>query len=307
MTQSRKYPAGKQLLILLGIYLLTFVMEGVYYTLIPRWMFGLSYSEFLKADFSIPAYRNCMKLLILLDCLIMYLMPAVLSIALTRQKLTDWLQRATAIRPVLLIVLLTGIILPPVDDYLHGFSTSLMSPEQLNILQLNFDVQKDILHNDSAMDFILSLIVFVVAPAICKIFFFIGVLQPVLIKLMPKLPWVGIFIASIIFAGSYFQLYALFATFVFSYIIGSIYYMTRNIWLPVAVGGVSFSIWLVYYCLYDKGVINSNPFVPMTSSPIPAIIALAAIIALLWFIRKRSPKPEVVDELSEEVGSIGVK
>jgi membrane protease YdiL (CAAX protease family) len=151
----------------------------------------------------------------------------------------------------------------------------------------------------------LDLLLFALVPAIARECFFRGVLQQVLTRMMPRAPWIAIIITAVIFGASYFQWQWFVPMILVGILFGAIYYLTENLWLSI-LGDFIFSStnWVQSY-FYQRGWSNEDPIHPSATAWYTALISLILTIALLWYFRKRIPKPVMKIAYQEDIESIG--
>lgn len=81
-------------------------------------------------------------------------------------------------------------------------------------------------------DYILSLLVIALAPAIIEEVFFRGAMQNILVGWTKKV-WIGIIITSLIFSAIHGSYFGLLPRFALGIILGWIYYKSKNLWLNI--------------------------------------------------------------------------
>ena len=125
-------------------------------------------------------------------------------------------------------------------------------------------------------------------PAIAEEMFFRGALQKALQRLT-NTPWISILISSIVFGllhGTFFKLLPIFTL---GLLLGTIYYLTRNLWYTIAIHFLNnaFAVLSVYYADRShilKKLASDDINVPLYA----AIVSLAITIFIIYTIKRKS-------------------
>jgi len=140
----------------------------------------------------------------------------------------------------------------------------------------------------SFRDYIFSLIIIALLPAIFEEMFFRGALQPVIISIT-KNSFAGIFITSILFSAIHMSFYGFLPRLALGLIIGYVYYLSKNLWLSSITHFLYNALGVTQlYALSRQGLLTPNG---MTDDSFPVYYALIAAIALyiiFIFFKKES-------------------
>lgn len=140
----------------------------------------------------------------------------------------------------------------------------------------------------SAGALMINIIIMALLPALGEELFFRGSLQKALLRLSNR-PWLAILISSLIFAllhGTFFKIIPIFTL---GIMLGTVYYITRNLWYNVLIHFLNnaLAVFAVYYSgknVVIKKFANDSFNVPLLT----ALISFVIVIALLYFIKKKS-------------------
>ena len=145
-------------------------------------------------------------------------------------------------------------------------------------------------------DLLVNLFIMALLPAIGEELFFRGALQKVILRLC-KIPWLSILVSSGIFAllhGKFFKIIPIFAL---GILLGTVYYFTRNLWYTITIHFLNNALGVTAVYFSNRSVTiskfaNDNITVPFYT----AILSLLLVIAIMYFIKKKSDEvlPEIV-------------
>jgi membrane protease YdiL (CAAX protease family) len=145
-------------------------------------------------------------------------------------------------------------------------------------------------------DLLVNLFIMALLPAIGEELFFRGALQKVILRLC-KIPWLSILVSSGIFAllhGTFFKIIPIFAL---GILLGTVYYFTRNLWYTITIHFLNNALGVTAVYFSNRSVTiskfaNDNITVPFYT----AILSLLLVIAIMYFIKKKSDEvlPEIV-------------
>jgi membrane protease YdiL (CAAX protease family) len=114
------------------------------------------------------------------------------------------------------------------------------------------DILGDILNMNSAGDFILTLIMVAVLPAIGEELVFRGIFQKQFAE-WTKSPVVSIWMAAFVFSAIHFQFEGFLPRLILGAILGHLYYWTKTLWIPILVHFINngFQVAVLYYSGID--------------------------------------------------------
>jgi membrane protease YdiL (CAAX protease family) len=164
-----------------------------------------------------------------------------------------------------------------------AFQKSLIEKEALYNQQL-----KLFLKMNNVRDLLINLFIMALLPALGEELFFRGSLQKALVRLT-NIPWVAIFISSMIFALLHGTVFKLFPIFTLGLILGIVYYVTRNLWYTIIIHFVNnaLAVLTVYYANKSevlKKLAGDELSVPLYGALVSVIIG----IGIIYFLRNKS-------------------
>lgn len=137
-------------------------------------------------------------------------------------------------------------------------------------------------------DYILSVIIIALLPALFEEMLFRGALQPVMINIT-KNAFAGIFITSILFSALHVSFYGFLSRLALGLILGYIFYYSKNLWLSVIFHFLNNAIGITQlYVMSKKGLLTTDA---MTDDTLPlyyGLIAIAALYGAFNFFKKES-------------------
>jgi len=143
----------------------------------------------------------------------------------------------------------------------------------------------------TVQDYIVSLIIIALLPAIFEEMLFRGCLQPVMINIT-KNAFAGILITSILFSALHASFYGFLSRLALGIILGYIFYYSKNLWLPVIFHFLNNALGVTQlYALSKKGLLNFNA---MSEDTLPLYYGLIALAALYFAFRIFKKESEVV-------------
>jgi branched-subunit amino acid transport protein len=303
----KQYSPALQLVLVFTFYIAFLILAGFISIIISAPLTGYGVTELKNADASIPSVFLTWKLLTFIEPIFMYLLPALLFARLMSRQPVEWLHlnKPIRLRPALFVVaiLLLGIpILGVLYDWNCAWGIAQSSLQQVE----DFATASNAIMKTPHVGYLfMHLVFFALVSAIARECLFRGIVQQILVKMMPKAPWIAIIISSIIYSASYVQ-WQWFAPVIFVGIqLGAIYYLTGNLWLSI-LGNFIFSSsnWVEAY-FYQQGWSNEDPLHPSAMPWYLAAISLVLTAVLIWYSRKSIPKPIVEIEYQEDIASIG--
>jgi CAAX protease family protein len=141
-------------------------------------------------------------------------------------------------------------------------------------------------------DYIISLIMIALLPAIFEEMLFRGALQPIMINLT-KNAFVGILITSILFSAIHISYYGFLPRLALGIIIGYVFYLSKNLWLSSITHFLynAFGVTQLY-ALSKQGLLNQEA---LNDDSFPLYYGLIAAVALyvLFIFFKRESQVEI--------------
>lgn len=274
---------------------------------------GLTLETMQRGDTTDPKVLGYLKLTQFLYSFTVYLLPAVIFALLADKRPGAWLRLDQRPRPLpaILAPLIILAAMPLVGisaDWNHtwDFSEATRSSEKLAE-----ELTKALLSGTRFSTLLINLVLIAILPAIAEEFFFRGVLQRILIRMMPKLPWIAIGITAIAFSAIHFQWMDFVPRVILGFLLGAIYYLSGNLWLAILAHFLNNGMLVVLEYLYSIKVIHEDPMESEPTAWYFALLSLIVTVILLWYIKKKSPgEPLPVlqqDNISDSINSIGGK
>lgn len=196
------------------------------------------------------------------------------------------------------VFILVGIVL--ISMILSGVLSELNEMIPLSkSLQQNFKSLEDeynkevfaIANMKTMQDYIISLIIIAMLPAMFEEMLFRGCLQPVMIKIT-KNAFAGILITSILFSALHASYYGFLSRLALGLILGYIFYYSKNLWLSMLFHFLFNAIGVTQlYALSRQGLLTPNA---MNDDTISLYYGSIALIALFFAFRLFKKESEVV-------------
>lgn len=136
-------------------------------------------------------------------------------------------------------------------------------------------------------DYIISLFIIALLPALFEEMLFRGTLQPIMIS-ATKNAFAGILITSILFSAIHMSYYGFLPRLALGLIIGYVYYFSKNIWLSVTTHFLynAFGVTQLY-ALSKRGLLNSNAVNDSASFPVYYGLFAAVALYITFMVFKR--------------------
>ncbi|GHV47633.1 hypothetical protein FACS189499_05490 [Clostridia bacterium] len=292
--RSSKISYFGQLAILIGFAGMGIVVSSVLAVIIWMMMTHQSFTS-MATDILLPAYANAAKLIQLVMSFCMFFLPAYfLSLLLSRKPL-QYMQynRKISIRQVYLVIAMVfaGLFLSGALTQLnqiipipHKWEVSFKAMEKAYT-----DGVKGMASMKNFGDYLYTLFVIAIAPAIFEETFFRGGLQNILVK-WTKNAAVGIIITSIIFSAAHTSYYGFLPRFGLGIILGYIYYYGKNIWLNILLHFLNngFAVTMLYFAT-KNGQLKEDALDDTTFPWYIGIAAVIALVALFKYFKQVTP------------------
>ncbi|MEO6405287.1 MAG: CPBP family intramembrane glutamic endopeptidase [Ferruginibacter sp.] len=137
-------------------------------------------------------------------------------------------------------------------------------------------------------EFLMAIVIMAFFPAMFEEMLFRGAMQNVLIRWW-KNPMLAIVVTSILFSIIHFSIYLFLSRAVLGFVLGMLYYRTKNIWINIVAHFLNNLIAVIQ--LFYLGMKNEKLDVSKLDPSIHwgwGIVALAALIFLFWMLNKAS-------------------
>ncbi len=187
-----------------------------------------------------PAYANAAKMMQLVITFFCFFLPAYFFTLIINRKPLHYLgfRMQMSSRQFFYLILIAFFGLA-VSDALAELNQLIPVTKAMAVKfkAMEDDYNKEIMAMASMKswgDYIFSLIVIALAPAIFEETLFRGALQQLFIKWFRN-PWVGIIVTSILFSAVHWSYYGFLPRAVLGLVLGLIFYYGKNIWLNIFV------------------------------------------------------------------------
>ena len=241
----------------------------------------------LEKDMLNPQFANAARMMQMVSVLIMFFVPAVVTARLISRQPFRYLGYREGFngKQLLLVVAIILICLPlvgalgelnkmiPIGKTLTAFFKK---------LEDNYNSQVEALAiMRSPREFVFSLVVMALFPALFEETLFRGGLQQILVAWFKK-PLAAITVTSIIFSAVHFSYYGFLPRFALGMVLGLIFYYSKSIWLNVTAHFINnaFAITYMYY-LYTHG----KPVRDVTDDNAPLWMGIPALLAVIFLLR----------------------
>jgi uncharacterized protein len=134
-------------------------------------------------------------------------------------------------------------------------------------------------------DYLLSILMIAILPAIFEELLFRGALQKVLIDWF-KRPHIAILVASILFSLVHLSIYGFLSRMVLGMVLGYVFYYSKNIWLNILMHFINNGVGITLMYIAMKKGASAKDSMSDTLPVWVAPIAIIVMIVLLWFYKK---------------------
>jgi membrane protease YdiL (CAAX protease family) len=228
---------GRGLLILfgsvgIGLFIGSLVSMGLWAVMTGRSIFTL------QQDMANPAYTNALRMMQLVSTFFIFFIPALITAYLLSKKpyrllgFNFYFSR----RQVGMVILIMVAALPLVGALGELNKMIPLSKEMqayFEGLEEQYAEQVKVLSQiGSPTEYLLSLLVMAIAPAIFEETFFRGGMQNLLQRITNN-PWIAIGVTSIVFSAIHFSFYGFIPRLALGIVLGMIFYYTGSLWLSI--------------------------------------------------------------------------
>lgn len=252
-----------------------------------------------------PENANAVRLMQFITTLFLFFLPPVLYAKVCHVEVNKHLGFNSKLNIAQIgIVILVMIACSPLVDSLQQATEMLpwSKSTMLKFQQAEDDYFKQVMviaRMDNVLDYILSVIVIALLPAVFEETLFRGGLQNLLSRWF-KAPIVAIIITSIIFSAIHGSYLGFFSRFALGFLLGWFYYRTGNIWLNIIAHFFNNAAAVTVLYFTSKPGIKMDPSKMDTHYPLWAGLVSIAIIAGLFILFEKVSK-QYIDRPGEEV------
>ena len=194
---------------------------------------------------------------------------------------------------ILVGIVLIGLILSAALSELNAMiPLSKSLAQSFKAMEDEYDKQVFAIANmKTVQDYIMSLIIIALLPAIFEEMLFRGCLQPVMINITKNV-FVGILLTGILFSALHGSFYGFLPRLALGLILGYIFYFSKNLWLSIIFHFFNNALGITQmYALSRKGLLTQNA---MNDDTLPLYYGLIALVALYFAFRFFKKESEVV-------------
>jgi hypothetical protein len=289
VTQTIKQESSPYVqLLLLGIYAIGGLLVAMF---IGFAIVFICYGSIILKDTSWlsgndPKFIGALKILLTAQQIGLFLTPALLLSLTEGKKLKNFYDLKKPNINLLFVVLLIMACSMPLMSWINETNQKMFLPDFLKGIEAWMRRMEDeaakttaaILKMKSIGDFLLTMFVIAIMPAICEEFLFRGALQRTFLR-WAKNPHVAIWISAIIFSSIHFQFYGFFPRLFLGAAFGYIYFWTGSLWYTVFAHFLNngFAVGIAWYFQQKNLPLNSDEEIPVQwyGYIISAIITLA--------------------------------
>lgn len=294
MNSGTRIPYISQFFILIGLLFGAFILAGAAAIVIWSSMVGGSLMDMEKGMLN-PANADAVKVVQLVSSMVMFIVPAFVFARIVNKKPVKHMGLKTKFS-----VSQVGLVVAMV---FAGFYLSGALAELTNLIPIPAKAKAmfekmEKAYVDQVMvianmktfgEYLFSLIVIGLAPAIFEELIFRGAMQQLMVK-WTRSAWVGIIITSIIFSAIHFSYYGFLSRLFLGIMLGFMFYYSKSIWLSILAHFLNngFAVTMMYV-LSKQGKLSKE--VMDERFPIwYGVAALAVIVALFIGYKHESKK-----------------
>ena len=224
-------------------------------------------------------------------------LPAIIFARIVNRKPFSYIGFNSAISGkqvfILIGIVLIGLILSAALSELNAMiPLSKSLAQSFKAMEDEYDKQVfSIANMKTVQDYIMSLIIIALLPAIFEEMLFRGCLQPVMINITKNV-FAGILLTGILFSALHGSFYGFLPRLALGLILGYIFYFSKNLWLSIIFHFFNNALGITQmYALSRKGLLTQNA---MNDDTLPLYYGLIALVALYFAFRFFKKESEVV-------------
>ncbi|HET9055292.1 MAG TPA: CPBP family intramembrane glutamic endopeptidase [Chitinophagaceae bacterium] len=235
--QKQNISYSSQLLILIGLAGAGLLIGGVLSLVVMFSQLGAVKTTNVEELFK-PENVNVLRWIQIISTTFLFFIPAIVFAKIVSKKPFQYLgyNKFLIIQQIVLVVIIMIACLPVVGALAELTEKIPLSPncvKKFREAEEEYQKQVKILTiMKNGKDYILSLLIIAVLPAIFEETIFRGGLQNVLTRWI-KIPFLAILITGIVFSAVHFSFYGFLSRLALGIVLGLIYYYSGNIWLNI--------------------------------------------------------------------------
>lgn len=291
----------QEFFILIGLWILGFVAGGLVVMALWMTMTGQSIIG-MEAALSDPKYSTTVQVMQSVSAVFMFLLPAWLTARIVTSKTGKHLGISVRISPrkimlVVLIMFFAYMAAGLLADLNKAIPVSKSLKAYFDSIEKKYaDSVSTMIKLSSFSDYLISLFVIALIPAVVEEFFFRGAMQQILLRWF-QIPFIAILITSFIFSCIHFSWYLFLARLGLGLALGYIFYYTGNLLYSIAAhffnNGFIVTLLYIQHLNGQKIDLNTEESIPIWISGFALPVTIFLIIIL-----KRLGKPPDSDKTS---------
>ena len=295
------YSPAAKFFLAIGVVLLSTVFFSVFSIVLASLIFHVNIMEIetLLTDLDHPLTLAILQFVQAFSTIGTFIMPAFLLGWLFQGNATNYLKLNKSVATLtLLSAALLFLAYMPLINYLGELNSHISLPPGLQGLEewMRDSEEKaarlteKFLMINSPLDFILTMIIIAVLPAIGEELLFRGVIQRIFIQWSRNVH-VGIWTSAILFSALHMQFLGFVPRMMLGVMLGYLFYWSGSLWLPMFVHFLNNGAAVVFTYLYKKGDITVDTDKVGTGDQVSYVLLSTLITALLmWSIYKNERK-----------------
>ncbi|MBA4848795.1 CPBP family intramembrane glutamic endopeptidase [Emticicia sp. BO119] len=294
---SKENAAAPSILILLGLFLVNFIVAGTILQFGVMTAFGGSFEDIMKVSGGdYQHFPNAWLSMVLgqgLGSFVGFIGTSWFYWRIIEKKQWSGLNfRPLPNIRIFLMIILIEVVFMGFNGWLQELNQNFVFPESMKGLETVLKSMEEQLAKatrffttfTSFWQFILAFIVIAVIAGVGEELLFRGLLMRKLL-LGTKNIHVAIWLAGFIFAFIHFQFYGILPRMMLGVLFGYLYYWTGNIWVPIIAHIFNNGLAIVVMYLYNLGIVKTD-LESIDHVPMPIVLfSLVATIGLLFLFR----------------------
>lgn len=185
-------------------------------------------------------YKPVLQVLLSIQSIGVFLAPALLLPIVEKRRLKDFYGLELAKVYLLALVFLLMMVSMPIMEWVTVANQKMVLPDFLKGIEAWMRSKEDelmrttylLLRMNGTVDFLITLLVLAVIPAVCEEFFFRAVLQRTLGRIFKNIH-VAIWVSAFVFSAIHLQFYGFLPRFLLGAGFGYLYWYTNSLWYNV--------------------------------------------------------------------------
>jgi uncharacterized protein len=293
----KQKPAIIQLLIFIGMAIGCFMILSLIGTILIASMSGLSLTQLGDSsnwDYTDPAMLTFIRGMLVIQFIGLFIIPTALFSFFADPKPARFVGLKKPVAPVYLILgIVVLIVSVPLVEWLGLINQKADFPEGMArwMRSMEDDANRQIrllLSKNSIADLLLNILMIAGFAAIGEELFFRGVLQRIFIRMFRN-PWVGILVTAFVFSAFHFQFYGFLPRFLLGILLGAAYWYSGSLWTSI-LAHFFYNGLIIIIAYYNPELVSQEETNLFNASSIliPALVSLAAVTVIIWYMHKRS-------------------